>query len=424
MCKLFLQRTASEEQIMLDKYKIITVTHKRVNLKEIGRYAIHASDSASLEVRLNELKEQFHFGEIMYLSTCNRIMYFFTNDRELDAAFTYEFFKHINPTLSDEELSVAQEQSMQLQGMDALAHLYDVSASIDSLVIGERQILGQLREAYDQCRRWGLTGDNIRMAMDHAVISAKNVYSNTRIGEKPVSIVSLAIQKLLRTNLSKEARLLLIGAGQTNQLVGKFLAKSGFSNVTVFNRTLSKAEQIAELVTGKAQPLDDLESYEQGFDGIIVCTGSSKPILDAALYEQLLAGETDRKVVIDLAIPHNTSQEVVERFNVNYIEIEGLRNLAKENMAFREKEVGRAKELLSDLLAEFPVLYKQRQVEIAMRAVPTEIKAVKSRAMNEVFRKDLESLDDNTRELVERMLSYMEKKCIGIPMKAARQLSQ
>ena len=424
MCKLFLQRTASEEQIMLDKYKIITVTHKRVNLKEIGRYAIHASDSASLEVRLNELKEQFHFGEIMYLSTCNRIMYFFTDDRELDAAFTYEFFKHINPTLSDEELSVAQEQSMQLQGMDALAHLYDVSASIDSLVIGERQILGQLREAYDQCRRWGLTGDNIRMAMDHAVISAKNVYSNTRIGEKPVSIVSLAIQKLLRTNLSKEARLLLIGAGQTNQLVGKFLAKSGFSNVTVFNRTLSKAEQIAELVTGKAQPLADLESYDQGFDGIIVCTGSSKPILDAALYEQLLAGETDRKVVIDLAIPHNTSQDVVDRFNVNYIEIEGLRNLAKENMAFREKEVGRARELLSDLLAEFPVLYKQRQVEIAMRAVPTEIKAVKSRAMNEVFRKDLESLDDNTRELVERMLSYMEKKCIGIPMKAARQLSQ
>jgi len=424
MCKLFLQRTAFEEQIMLDKYKIITVTHKRVNLKEIGRYAIHATDSTSLDVRLSELKEQFHFDELMYLSTCNRIMYFFTNERELDAAFIFEFFKHINPTLSDEELNTAQEASLQLQGMDALAHLYDVSSSIDSLVIGERQILGQLREAYDQCRKWGLTGDNIRMAMDHAVISAKNVYSNTRIGEKPVSIVSLAIQKLLRTNLSKEARLLLIGAGQTNQLVGKFLAKSGFSNVTVFNRTLSKAEQIAQLVTGEAQPLDDLYAYEKGFDGIIVCTGSSKPILDAALYEQLLAGETDRKVVIDLAIPHNTSQEVVDRFNVNYIEIEGLRNLAKENMAFREKEVGRAKELLSDLLAEFPVLYKQRQVEIAMRAVPTEIKAVKSHAMNEVFRKDMESLDDNTRELVERMLSYMEKKCIGIPMKAARQLSQ
>lgn len=424
MCKLFLHPTASEEGLMLDKYKIITVTHKRINLKEISQYAIHASDNAALEVRLHELKEQFRLSEIMYLSTCNRIMFFFVHDQPLDAAFTYEFFQHINPTLSEEQLSEVNDHAMQLEGMDALEHLFDVAASIDSLVIGERQILGQLRESYDQCKNWGLTGDNIRLAMDHAVVSAKKVYSNTRIGEKPVSVVSLAIQKLLRTNLSKEARLLIIGAGQTNQLVGKFLAKSGFTNVTVFNRTLAKAKQIAQIVNGRAGTLDDLAAYSGGFDGIIICTGSTTPILNAPLYRQLQNGEAGRKVIIDLAIPHNVHAEVPEQFDVQYIEIEGLRNLAKENMAFREKEVGRAKGLLADLLVEFPLIYKQRQVEIAMQSVPTEIKAIKSHAMNEVFRKEVDSLDEHTRELVERMLSYMEKKCIGIPMKAARQLSQ
>ena len=424
MCKLFLHPTASEEGLMLDKYKIITVTHRRINLKEISQYAIHAPDNAALEVRLHELKEQFRLSELMYLSTCNRIMFFFVHDQPLDAAFTYEFFQHINATLTEEQLSAVNQHAMQLEGMDALEHLFDVAASIDSLVIGERQILGQLRESYDQCKNWGLTGDNIRLAMDHAVVSAKKVYSNTRIGEKPVSVVSLAIQKLLRTNLSKEARLLIIGAGQTNQLVGKFLAKSGFTNVTVFNRTLAKAKQIAQIVNGRAGTLDDLAVYADGFDGIIICTGSTTPILNARLYRQLQNGESGRKVIIDLAIPHNVHTEVPEQFDVQYIEIEGLRNLAKENMAFREKEVGRAKELLADLLVEFPLIYKQRQVEIAMQTVPTEIKAIKSHAMNEVFRKEVDSLDEHTRELVERMLSYMEKKCIGIPMKAARQLSQ
>ncbi len=409
---------------MLDRYKILTVTHKRVNLKEISQYAVHASDNCSLEVRLEELKQQFHLPELMYLATCNRIMYFFVTDRELDSAFVAEFFKHINPTLEDEQLELIMDHALALSGLDALSHLLDVASSIDSLVIGERQILGQLRDAYDQCRTWGLTGDNIRLAMDHAVVSAKKVYSNTRIGEKPVSIVSLAIQRLLHTNLSKESRLLLIGAGQTNQLVAKFLAKNEFTNVTVFNRTINKAENVARTLSGTALPLSELDSYQAGFDGIIVCTGSTKPILDVALYQKLLAGESGRKVVIDLAIPHNTHPDVMRDFDVQYIEIEGLRNMAKENMAFREREVSRARELLTELLAEFPVLFKQRQVELAMRSVPTEIKAIKSHAMNEVFRKEVDSLDDGTRELVERMLSYMEKKCIGIPMKAARQLSE
>jgi glutamyl-tRNA reductase len=424
MCKLFLQQSAKPETTMLDRYKILTVTHKRVNLKEISQYAVHASDNCSLEVRLEELKQQFHLPELMYLATCNRIMYFFVTDRELDNAFVAEFFKHINPTLEDDQLELIMDHALALSGLDALNHLLDVASSIDSLVIGERQILGQLRDAYHQCRDWGLTGDNIRLAMDHAVVSAKKVYSKTRIGEKPVSIVSLAIQRLLYTNLSKESRLLLIGAGQTNQLVAKFLAKNEFTNVTVFNRSINKAENVARTLSGNALPLSELDSYQEGFDGIIVCTGSTKPILDAELYQKLLAGESGHKVVIDLAIPHNTHPDVMRDFDVQYIEIEGLRVMAKENMAFREREVSRARELLTELLAEFPVLFKQRQVELAMRSVPTEIKAIKSHAMNEVFRKEVDSLDDGTRELVERMLSYMEKKCIGIPMKAARQLSE
>ncbi len=408
---------------MLDKYKIITITHKRISLKNMGDFVVQTPGEELLSDRLQELKGQFGLDELFYLATCNRILYFFTSNQPLDANFAARFLLAANPHLSNEVLDHIEEVALLLEGMDALNHFYDVAASIDSLVVGERQILGQVRNAYEQCQAWGLTGDSLRLAIQQAVVTAKGIYSRTRIGEKPVSIVSLAIQQMMRSKLPHDARILIVGAGQTNQLVGKFLAKYGFTNVLVFNRTLSKAEQLAMTIGGRASAhqLLELTEYRGGFDCLIVTTAATEPVIVPGLYEQLLQGETQRKLIIDLSIPHNVDEAVYEQYDVQYIEIEGLRLLAKDNLAFREKEVQHAKKLLIEYLAEFPTLYKQRQLELAMRLVPNEIKAVKNKALNEVFRKEVEVLDEATRELVDRMLSYMEKKCIGIPMKAARE---
>jgi glutamyl-tRNA reductase len=406
---------------MLEHLKILTVTHKRTNLNEIGDYVLKTDSKEQLGQRLQHLKSQFRLEELFYLATCNRVMYCFITGHPVDTVFTAHFFQKINPELSLQQLEEIDEQVMMLEGEEALAHLFDVAASIDSLVVGERQILRQLREAYEECRSWGLTGDVVRLMIQQAVQSAKEVYANTRIGEKPVSVVSLAIQQLMRTHLHKRARILLIGAGQTNHLVAKFLAKHGFEHVTIFNRSLPKAQEVAGVVNGQARSLADLENYREGFDAMVVCTGATEAIVTPELYATLLNGESGEKIVIDLAIPNNVARSVVEQFSVHYIEIEGLRNLAKLNLAFREQEIVRAHHLIKKHLIEFPAVLKQRRLELALRQVPDEIKAVKSKAMNEVFRKEVEVLDGPTRELLERMLSYMEKKCIGIPMKAARE---
>lgn len=408
---------------MLSHLKILTVTHKRTNLNEIGNFVIKSNNSEELKARLEKLKQQFELDELLYVSTCNRVMYMFITERELDSTFTSHFFQSVNSELPLSTIEKIDEVVFCLQGEEAMEHLLDVAASIDSLVIGERQILGQMREAYELSRQWDLSGDLIRIIFQQAVQAAKSVYANTRIGDKPVSIVSLAIQKLLKSNLPKEARILLIGAGQTNALAAKFLAKHNYHNVVVFNRSIDKAEKIAKSLGGTALPLQELENYKDGFDAMIVCTGATEAIIQRELYQKLLAGETEEKVVIDLAIPNNVSNEVVESFSINYIEIEGLRQLAKENLAFREQEIVKAKKLLVQFQEEMPSLIQQRKLELAMRQVPEAIKAVKSKALNEVFQKEVETLDDSTRELLERMLTYMEKKCIGIPMKAARELS-
>ena len=252
------------------------------------------------------------------------------------------------------------------------------------------------------------------------VESAKEVYAQTRIGEKPISIVSLAIQKLLATNISRAARIVVVGAGQTNTLVAKFLKKHGFSNVTVFNRTVQRAQKLANIVSGTAFSLDELATYDQGFDALVVCTGATSTIIEPALYQQLLQGETDTKIVVDLSIPNNVSKAVVDNFEVDYIEIEDLRLLSDSNRAFRIKEIDKVKTLLNRRLEDFAIIFQQRKIERAMRHVPSEIKAMKEKAMNEIFKKQLADLDENALQLVKEMMDYMEKRCIGIPMKAAK----
>ncbi len=406
---------------MLSHYKILSVTHKTVNLKHLKHYVVADENGIGIEARLKAIRSQLDLGELFYLQTCNRVMYFFTSDAPLDESFVSRFLQSVGQTETTSDDHPISDPILKLEGRAALNHLMEVSASIDSLVIGEREILRQLREAYQKCLEWQLIGDQLKLALDRAVLAAKAVYSKTGIGEKPVSVVSLAIRQMLKTNLPKDARILMIGAGQTNTLVTKFLAKYGYENLTVFNRSESKASLLAEMVGGKAASLSELSNHKGGFDCMIVCTGAVTPIIDRQMYTTLLAGETTSKILIDLAIPHNVDKEVLEHYPVRYIEIEGLKSLADVNLSYREQEVVKARNLLSEELDQFPVLLRQRQLEIALRQIPTEVKAVREKAFNEVFQKEVASLDQESRELLERMMTYMEKKCIGIPMKAARE---
>ncbi|RMF02407.1 MAG: glutamyl-tRNA reductase [Bacteroidetes bacterium] len=405
---------------MLQHYKILTVTHQRTNLKKIGRFAIAADNEQVVANTLAQLQAQFNLSELFYAATCNRVLFLFTSAETITADFVQTFFQTVNPALGSSEIA---EEVMPLAGMEVVEHLYRVGASMDSLVIGERQILGQLREAYEYCQRNGFIGDDLRLLFQRMVLGAKDVYANTRIGDKPVSVASLAVKKLLKQQVPTDARILLIGAGQTNNLVSKFLLKHHFTRVTVFNRSIGRAKSIAEKFAGwRAFTLDELLNYGEGFDCIVVCTGASEPILTSKLYHQLLAGEQPTgKVIVDLAIPHNTAPSVLEDFAPVYIEIEGLRQLAADNIAFRGRELERAKQLLEQHILEYPTLYKQRQLERALHRVPQAVREVRERAVNEVFRKDIEQLDDQAQAVLDQVLAYMEKKCIGIPMRVARE---
>jgi glutamyl-tRNA reductase len=401
---------------MLQHVHILTLTHRHAKLKAIGTIVAAFEGGDKLRERLASLKDEKTVDEIFYLSTCNRISLMFTTKAEVNQEFREKL-------LPGADIPEAVAEMEYLQGLKAVYHLFEVAASIDSLVVGERQILGQFRDAYERCREWGLIGDDLRIICDRIALVAKDVYNNTRIGEKSVSVVSLSMLQLQKFQPKPEARILMIGAGQTNLLVTKFLKKAGQQHLSVFNRTAERARSLSNAFPkGEGYALTELSNYEGGFDILIVCTGSAEATVTPELFHWLLAGEDPQdKIVIDLGVPADVAESTIANHEFEYVGIEQLRALAEENMGFRRKEIKRAHGVLHKHLGELETAYRQRLLERAMSHLPQEIKAIKHTAVNQIFAKEIKDLDPDTRDLMLRMMSYMEKRCIGIPMKAARE---
>jgi len=183
---------------------------------------------------------------------------------------------------------------------------------------------------------------------------------------------------------------------------------------------LENAFAITQTAGGKALELEELQSFTEGFDALISCTGSADVIVDEKLYVQLLQKETDTKLIIDLALPADVSDNVKENFNTKYYGMEQIKQWAIENIQFREQAIADCMPIILLGLREFEKVHKERQIEKAMVSIPETIKEIRNTALGSVFAKDLETLDDHSREVLEKIVNYMEKKYISIPMKMAK----
>ncbi len=399
--------------------KVIAFTHKQIELKELGKFVIC---NETLESKLNKLKEKFDIPEIFYIGTCNRVEFIFYTAQELTQPFVHSFIQTLDFCLSEKNLEEVSAMASLYEDVEALNHLLRISCSLESLIVGEKEILSQVRKAYDCCREAGLTGDYLRLIMSQVVKTAKEVFTNTNISRKPISVVSLAYRKLRDLKMCANARILIIGAGETNQNLSKYLKKHKYSNFAIFNRTFSKAESMALELGGKAFSLDELKNYSKGFDVIITCTSATEPIITNDIYQSLLNGDVEKKIIVDLAIPNDTCRQVVENNPIHFIEVNSLQEIANQNIQERYQELVHAERIIEQNIQEFKPMLRQRRVELAMREVPEKIKEIKKTALSSVFANELECMDPGSREVLEKVISYMEKKYISVPMVMAKEI--
>ena len=376
----------------------------------------------TLTDRLSAVKEKFDIPEIFYIGTCNRVEFVFSTSQDVTPDFVRAFLQTLNFCIAEDKVDGFVSQAFVYSDLEAFNHLLRVSCSLESLVVGEKEILAQVRKGYETCRKAGFTGDYLRMVMNQVVKTAKEVYTQTKISKNPISVVSLAYRKLHELKMCSNSRILIIGAGETNKNISKYLQKHKYSNFAVFNRTLAKAQELAKELNGEAYSISELSNYKKGFDVIITCTSAVEPIITNEIYQSLLNGDTDKKVIVDLAIPNDTAPEVLENNLVHFIEVRSLQEIANKNMQERYQELVHAELIIEQNINEFMPLLKQRRIELAMREVPLKIKEIRSTALNSVFADDLQKLDSDSLEVLEKIMNYMEKKYISVPMVMAKEI--
>ncbi|MBC8054536.1 MAG: glutamyl-tRNA reductase [Sphingobacteriaceae bacterium] len=399
--------------------KVLAFTHQQIDLKELGKLVIC---NQTLVSRLNGVREKFDIAEIFYIGTCNRVEFVFSASQQITFDFVKEFIQTLSFCIPDNNLDDFVSKVSIYEDEQALNHLLRVSCSLESLIVGEKEILAQVRKSYEICRKAGFTGDYMRMVMSQVVKTAKEVYTKTKISKNPISVVSLAYRKLRDLNMCSNSRILIVGAGETNKNICKYLQKHKYSNFAIFNRTLENAEVLAKDLKGEAYGLAELATYKKGFDVIITCTSAVNPIITKEIYQSLLNGDTEKKVIVDLAIPNDTCPEVLAAHPVHFIEVRSLQEIANLNMQERYQELVHAERIIDESKIEFRPLLKQRQIELAMREVPNKIKEIRSIAINSVFANDIGQLDTNSREVLEKVMNYMEKKYISVPMVMAKEI--
>lgn len=403
----------------LEQFRIISLSHKNLSVEEVGTY--HISDD-QLQDRVKVLLTIPGLSEVMLLSTCNRVEFLISCELKCDRIFLEKFFRTAYPALNTEGINRAVDRALIYSGEEAVLHMFRVASSLDSLIVGEREIITQVRNAYELSRKFEGTGDLLRLVIKKTIEAGKEVYSGTNISRNPVSVVSLAYRKLRELNVKLNSRFILVGAGVTMTTYAKFLRKHGYTNFVVFNRSIERAESLASELEAVCHPLTDLANYEDGFDVMVTCTGSSDAIITPEIYKKLAGDDSKKKIVVDLAVPGDLDPKVLAEFDVQYISVSSLKDVAEKNLREREKEVGECEKILERSLQEFKVEFRARQVELAMKEVPKKVREIRELAMNEVFARDLSSMDDESKKVLAKVIDYLEKKYISVPMKMAKEI--
>ena len=310
--------------------------------------------------------------------------------------------------------------AMVVHGEEAARHLLRVSAGLESMVLGEREILTQVRTAMEKSRQWGLAGDQLRITERIAVETAKRVFTETDIARRSVSVNALGWKAFREWGLPQDTPVLMIGAGQTHANIARYLVKEGYSNVHVLNRTEARAQALAASRGWTWAGIDTLhDALASGPAAIFICTGSDEPLLGTAEAAALPDG---RVHVLDLSVPAGVSSAFRQRPKTDVVGIAELKPIADANAEGRRAALGDCQRIVEEGLTELGGRLQQRKVELALRDLPTLLAEVRQTALGEVFSAELAGLDPDSRELVDRIVHYLEKKYVSLPMKLAKEV--
>ena len=371
-------------------------------------------DKDEVVAALNRLYEFDCISECVILSTCNRTEIYAALE---GVEFPKDYMLAVLKDLKGAD-HIDADAFFFYEERDCIEHLFRVSASLDSLVLGEGQILSQLKGAYIQAYSAGCTGTIFNILFQRAIGVGKKVRTNTGIANTPVSVSYTAVN-LAEDSLDKplsEATVLILGAGTMSELTATHLQAKGVKTIFVSNRTFAKAEMLAERFNGKAVKLDNFVDYAKDADILITSTGAPHYIIterEAKKITTLRKGEPI--VMIDIAVPRDIDPAVADLDGIYLFNIDSLESVVEENKAQREEEARRAEPIIHDAIEELLDKLSYLTVRPMMALLTEKAERIRRRELHRALAK-LPDISDKERRVMDSMSRMIIRKMLREPM--------
>jgi glutamyl-tRNA reductase len=389
---------------------VVGLNHRTVPVELLERMTVSEQQVAKA---LHDLAAREHLLETVVLSTCNRTEIYARCTHFHAAVGDVRDFLAAYSGAAPEEF----ENHLYTYYDDAAeAHLFSVAAGLDSMIVGESEILGQVRDAWQSAAREQTASQLLSRLFKHAIESGKRVRTETGISRHPVSIPSAAVAVAAEhLGTLDGARVLVIGAGHMGSGLANTLQSRGVADLTVANRTAARGEALAEKVGGRAIPLTDIADTLVEVDVVLASTASSEVLLERSTVEMVMACRDGRPLLIlDVALPRDVDPGVGDLNDVTLLDLDDLKDFAQRSADLRRREIGKVREILTAEIDRYRAERSAREIAplvAALRGLGEDVRQHEY----ERFKSKLNQLDPDTRELIDAITQGIVNKLLHEP---------
>jgi glutamyl-tRNA reductase len=381
---------------------LIGISHRTASIELRERVAFRVEQACEAA---DQLRARGILKEAVILSTCNRTeVYGITRERTADNLRAMETFIASYHQVPQQEFNAALYRHTD---REVVRHIYRVAAGLDSMLLGESEILGQVREAYRVAMDHGATGRVLNRLFQSALEVGKRIRTETQIATRPMSVAFAGVKQaeaLLRG--LENQRVLIVGAGVTSEQVVKHLCDRGVPQFRILNRTLENAKALVARYGGEVLSWEKLPEVLDWPDLIVSSVSTPEPIISRQMVETAMVARGHRPLMMmDLGVPRNIAVDVREVPNVELSDIDGLTEVVEENKKAREEEIPRALALIDDQIDGF----MRWQAGVAACSVSAQLRNVPEQGREAVLRQHLAAMMNFTEQERTHFLSLIEK---------------
>ncbi len=400
------------------KLQMIGCSHHTASIQVRERLAFTASQ---VPEALERFRSHFPQSEAVLLSTCNRTEIYLAAANADECPTHRDVVEFVAGFHGIEAVEIFEEL-FERTGEDAIRHLFTVAASLDSMVVGEAQILSQVKQAYELACVGDHAGTMLNLAFQRAIRVARRVANETAVNQRRVSIPSVAVADFACQIFERldDKHVLVAGAGEMAEETLKYLVDQGACQISIVNRSFERAEDLATRMGAKAEPWERLTELLAEADVVICAVGAAQPVITASQFASVAECRAQRPLfLLDLAVPRNVEAAVGEFQGVYLYSIDDLSAACERNRKAREKELPQAARIVEEETRRFAAELNHRATGPTIRRLKVRADEVKSEEITRLLNK-LGTIEPRVKDEIERAFDRLVNKLLHPPLESLR----